>query len=324
MTDPSTSLVQHHPPSSPSLELLDDGVHEYRLRSKSANTKRAYASDLAHFEAWCRERGLVAIPASDVTVCRYLVDHANKLKPSTLQRRLSAISQAHQTLQFESPVAKIAVRQTWAGIKRSVNVRQEGKQPLSTADIRRMVATLPDTPKGVRDRALLLLGYAGALRRSELVGLATEDVEDTELGLIILLRRSKTDQEGEGRKVAIPYGGSLATCPVRSYRAWLNFRGDCPGALFPAISRHGQIGTLKMTAQSVALVVKHTAASAGLEQAKFAGHSLRAGHATTAAAAGVSERAIVKTTGHRSTEMVRRYIRDGELFRENSGSSLGL
>src|ERR1019366_348735 len=177
---------------------------------------------------------------------------------------------------------------------------------------------------GIRDRALILLGFAGAFRRSELVGLDVDDCVFGKDGLTVTLRRSKTDQAGAGRKIGIPYGSNPDTCPVRTIQAWIEHGGIGAGPLFRSINRHGQVQPGRLSGIDVARVVKKLAQRAGLDSAKYAGHSLRAGHATSAAIAGASERSIMNQTGHRSVQMVRRYIRDGNLFRENSAGKLGL
>jgi integrase len=177
---------------------------------------------------------------------------------------------------------------------------------------------------GARDRALMLLGFAGAFRRSELGALDVADCSFGRDGLTVTLRRSKTDQEGAGRKVGIPYGSNPDTCPVRTLEAWLEAASIASGPVFRSISRHGKLQPGVLSPIDVARVVKKLAERAGLDPAKYAGHSLRAGHATSAAIAGASERSIMNQTGHRSVQMVRRYIRDGILFRENSAGKLGL
>jgi integrase len=177
---------------------------------------------------------------------------------------------------------------------------------------------------GARDRALILLGFAGAFRRSELVGLDVEDCAFGKDGLTVTLRRSKTDQEGAGRRIGIPFGSNPETCPVRTMQTWIERAGIGAGPLFRSINRHGQVQPGRLSGIDVARVVKKLAQRAGLDAAKYAGHSLRAGHATSAAIAGASERSIMNQTGHRSVQMVRRYIRDGSLFRENSAGKLGL
>jgi integrase len=217
-----------------------------------------------------------------------------------------------------------AVSAVWKGIKRTHGTAQAQKAPTLTANIRAMVGALPDRLIGIRDRALLLAGFAGAFRRSELVGLNREDIDFTADGLVVTLRKSKTDQDGQGRKVGLPYGSNPDTCPVRSLRAWLDASGIAAGPLFRRVNRHGQLLAQRMSGAAVALVVKRHAAAAGLDAAKYSGHSLRAGLATSAAIAGASDRSIMAQTGHRSVNMVRRYVRDASLFRENAAAVVGM
>jgi len=171
---------------------------------------------------------------------------------------------------------------------------------------------------------LILLGFAGAFRRSELVSLDVEDCTFGKDGLTITLRRSKTDQEGFGRKIGIPYGSNPSTCPIRTTQSWIEHAGIVTGPIFRSIHRHGRIQPGRLAGADVARVMKKLAERAGLDPLKYAGHSLRAGHATSAAIAGASERSIMNQTGHRSVQMLRRYIRDANLFRENSAGKLGL
>ncbi len=304
---------------------IDARVKDYMQHAKAANTVKAYRQDWADFVAWCHAYDVAALPATPETVARYLTARAESVKVSTLQRRLSAISQAHTAKGLPRfSVLDEPLRSVWAGIRRIHGVAQQGKAPAVTADIKAMVAQLPESLLGLRDRALLLVGFAGAFRRSELVGLTRTDVQFTSDGLTIRLRRSKTDQEGAGRVVGIPYGSHRETCPVRSLQAWLEASGIEDGALFRAINRHGHIQPGQLSDKAVALIVKRWAEAAGLDAAQYAGHSLRAGLATAAAQAGVSERVIMAQTGHKSTDMVRRYIREGSLFRENAAAEVGL
>src|SRR3954470_7552764 len=195
-----------------------------------------------------------------------------------------------------------------------------------------MVATLGTDMIGIRDRALLLLGSAGASRRSELVAVDVDaadaaragHIEIGRAGITVRLMRSKTDQEGQGQAFGIPFGAKPATCPVRVVQAWIKAAGIQSGPLFRSVNRHGQVSADRLSDKGVALVVKRCAEAAGLDPAKFAGHSLRAGLATSAAMAGVEERVIMSQTRHRSTTMVRRYIREGSLFRENAAGKVGL
>lgn len=306
-------------------EALAQQAFDYAKRSRAENTKRAYRNDWQDFVTWCAEHGLQPLPASPQTVAAYLSDRAKTHRVSTLQRRLSAISQAHKAAGYR-PVStrEEPLHSVWMGIKRAKGTAQEGKAPVLTDELRAMVATLPDSLLGIRDRALLLLGFAGAFRRSELVGLDVEDLTFTQGGLVVTIRRSKTDQEGQGEKIGIPFGAHEETCPVRAVQAWLTAAGIQEGPLFRSVNRHGQVQPGRLSDKAVALVVKRTAAAAGLDPTRYAGHSLRAGLATSAAAAGVEERNIMRQTRHRSVQMVRRYIRDGNLFRNNAAAAVGL
>ena len=208
-------------------------------------------------------------------------------------------------------------------VRRTLGTAQRQVRPVTVPELRSMLAGLRTDRRG-RDRALLLLGFAGALRRNELVGLDVADVTEGADGLTIHLRRSKTDQEGAGRTIGSPYGSNLATCSVRAWRAWLDLSSITEGPAFRPVDRHGHIRTARLSGQTVALVLKRLASRAGFDPHEVAGHSLRAGLATSTAAAGVPERVIAEQTGHRGTAMLRRYIREGSLFRENAASALGL
>jgi integrase len=254
----------------------------------------------------------------------YVSQLADTHKPSSLQRRLAAISQTHQMLGHATPTQSAAVRTVMAGIRREKGTAQICKLPTLIQDIRRIVEDLPDTTLGFRDRALILLGFAGGFRRSELVGLSVEDVVFCGDGLVVNLRRSKTDQAGAGRKIGIPYGSTPASCPVRALQSWLQASEISSGPLLRSVNRMGRVQSAQLSGKAVALIVKRRIASIGKEPNAFSGHSLRAGLVTAAAIAGVSERSIMAQTGHRSVLMVRRYIRDGSLFRENAAARVGL
>ncbi|OYD09596.1 site-specific integrase [Paludifilum halophilum] len=297
---------------------------DYTRQAKASNTTKSYRADWNDFDAWCRERGVSSLPADPQTVALYLTDLADRRKTSTLQRRLSAISQAHQAAEYDPPTNGYLVRSVWAGIRRTKGMYQEGKDPILVDDLRQIAEALPDTLAGKRDRALLLVGFVGGFRRSELVSIDWEDIQTIPRGMVILLRRSKTDQDGRGEKVGIPRGSRPETCPVRALESWVRTADITAGPVFRPINRHGQVRNRRMTDRSVALIVKKSVERVGLDPKRFAGHSLRSGIATSAAMAGKDERAIMKQTRHKSTNMVRRYIRDGELFNDNAASDIGL
>ena len=299
-------------------------AQEFAREARADNTLRAYRCDWRDFEGWCRARGFTSCPASPQTVALYLTALSQTHKVSTLTRRISAISQAHQTAGISSPTGESPVRLVMAGIRRSLGTAAAAKRPVLVPDLQAMVSVIPENVIGVRDRALLLIGFSGAFRRSELVGLDWEDLAETADGLVITLRRSKTDQEAEGRKVAIPRGREESTCPLRALFCWRGAAGIESGPLFLRVNRHGRILPKRLSAEAVAIVVKRWASRIGYEKGEFAGHSLRSGLATAAAIAGKSERAIMSQTGHRSAATVRRYIRDGNLFRDNAAEGLGL
>ncbi len=300
-------------------------AQDYLRQAKSPATRKTYARDWQHFREWCNGHGRTELPAEPETVALYFSEMAQTLKVATLEKRIAALSQAHQMAGFASPTQEILVRAVMAGIRRAKGTGQTGKRPLLTADIRALAAALPNTPAGHRDRAVLLLGFAGGFRRSELVGLDVGDLRFLDEGLIVTLRRSKTDQEGQGREVGIPYGSTPATCPVRAIAAWVAVRKqEGSEALFQPINRHGHLLPGRLTDQSVALILKRLAGPAGIDRATVAGHSLRSGLATSAAQAGVPERAIMAQTGHRSLTTLRRYIRSGSLFLENAAAKVGL
>jgi len=214
------------------------------------------------------------------------------------------------------------VSRTHAGIRRTLGTAQNAKAPALVDDLKRMLDQLPATRVGLRDRALLLLGFAGAFRRSELVALDVADLEFSSAGLAVTLRKSKTDQEGRSRRIGIPYGSSEQSCPVRSLQAWLQTARIVDGPVFRSLDTFQRVQPKRLSDKAVVRIVKRRAAAVGLDPARYAGHSLRAGLATSAAAGGASERAIMNQTGHRSTTMVRRYIREGNLFAADNAASL--
>jgi site-specific recombinase XerD len=303
------------------LGALADKAKGYAKDARSANTVRAYESDLRAFCSWCQARGLSCLPATAETLSLYVADVAESLKPSTLQRRLAAIAVAHRAAGYESPTSHEVVRSVLAGTRRRLGVAQAQKQALGVDELRAMVTPLGDSAIDARDRGLLLVGFAGAMRRSELVGLDVADARFERAGVVLALHRSKTNQEGNTEEIAIPYGSDVTTCPVRALQAWLELVDD--GPLFRSIDRHGNVGG-RLSDHSVALVVKKLANVAGLDAAKVAGHSLRSGFATSAARAGKSEAAIMRQTRHKSVVVARRYIRQGTKWDDHAGHGIGL
>lgn len=303
---------------------LQEKAKGYALNSKAANTLRAYRADWRRFTSWCDERQLRALPAAPETVAMFAAELAGAEKASTLQRRMSAIAEAHRAAGFESPTRAGIVQNVLAGVRRAHGSAQEGKAALLTQDILVMVATCDENLAGLRDRALILLGFAGAFRRGELVALQVEDLAFTSNGMVVTVRRSKTDQEGQGTKKGIPFGASERSCPVHAVRKWLEASRLSSGPVFRGVNRWGQVQLTPLSDRAVALIVKKLATAAGLNPKLYAGHSLRAGLATQAAMNGVEERLIQNQTGHKSVAVLRRYIRDGNLFKNNAAGSVGL
>ena len=313
-------------PNGEELARLTGRTAEYIRAGKAVATLRAYRADWRHFEAWCERRGFPALPAGPETVAFYLTEFGGRLAAATLTRRLTSINKVHRAGGLEAPalMAHPAVGETLKGIRRTHGTEQHPKQPLFTEQLRLMSERLPAGLIGLRDRALLLTGFAGGLRRSELAGVCVNDVTETKEGLVIAVRRSKTDQEGQGRQVAIPYGSAPETCPVRAWRAWREAAGLTDGPLFRRVDRNGQVSGRALHRDSVGAIVKRAAQAAGLDPLLYAGHSLRAGLCTQAYLNGARELDIMRQTGHRSLATVRKYIRGRGLFRDNPAARLGL
>jgi len=276
---------------------------DYASAAKSEATKRAYRSDWQDFERWCAQHGVAPLPAEIGTVAAYLASLADGgLKASTITRRGAAIGYAHRLAGMPPPTASEPVKAVLRGIRRRVGVAVERKAPATARAISRMV-------KGasVRDRAILLLGFAAALRRSELVDLKVKDLERTPDGLIVHIRRSKTDQEGEGHQVAVPLGTKLK--PVEAVDAWLAKRGTDPGPLFD------------ISDATVARIVKRAARRAKLDPKEMSGHSLRAGFVTSALESGADILKVMDVTRHREVKTLKAYDRRAKAFKDHAGKN---
>jgi integrase len=293
-----------------------EAVRAYVEAGIAEATRRAYKSDLEHFRTWGGD-----IPTTDVQLATYLADYATSLKPATLTRRLAAISVAHAAQRLPNPVSSPLIRAAMRGIRRERGTAQSQAAPLLRDDLFSVLEATGDGIKDLRDRALLLLGFASALRRSELVALDCGDIERVRQGLIVRVRKSKTDQDAVGRKIGVPLGRSK-WCPVLALERWLEAVKIVDGAIFRRVDRHGHVSTERLSAEGVCLVLRQRVARAGYDPERFSGHSLRAGLATSAAQAGVSPWRIRQTTGHASDAMLARYVRDGELFTGNAAGAL--
>ncbi len=292
-----------------------NNVSQFVNASISNSTRKSYQSDLAHFlkSGW-------KVPSSPESVAQYLATYADTLSAFTLARRLVSISRAHTSQQLPNPTKSDIVKATLRGIKRIYGARQRQVEPLVVNLLQEMVKDLSGI-KGTRDKALLLIGFAGAFRRSELVALQVSDIEFVEQGLLINVSRSKTDQEGVGRKIAIPFARGNV-CAVHALKNWLELADIDSGPIYRGVNRHGFISEKQLSTEAVALIIKSQAHRTGLDPSKFSGHSLRAGLVTSAAQAGVSNWKIKAQTGHRSDAMLNRYIRDANIFMSNAAGAI--
>jgi site-specific recombinase XerD len=288
---------------------------------KALSTRKAYRTDFRIFKAWCDGKGVSALPAGPETVAAFLAHEAGTgTKPSTLGRRIAAIRYAHKLAHLDTPTDSEAVKATLRGIRRTFGGAKVRKAPAIAAEMHSMVAMAPDRLSGSRDRALLLLGFAGAFRRSELVALDVADITEAKTGLLITIRRSKTDQEGEGITIAIARG-DLA-CPAKALREWLDAAGIETGAIFRPVNKSGVVAPSRLSDRSVANIVKAYAQRAGFDATTFSGHSLRSGFLTSAAAKGASIFKMMDVSRHKSVDTLRGYVRDAELFKDHAGAGL--
>lgn len=305
---------------APGRELADPmaSVRAYIAAEKSPNTRRAYRSDWANFTAWCERVDLAVLPAAPATVARYLAQLAdNGLASSSIERRGSAIRYAHKAAGHEPPTNSEAVKATMRGIRRTNGVRVNRKAPAVAAAIGAMLEHLPPGLIGIRDRALLLIAFAAALRRSELVALDVADLQRVDAGVRIQIRKSKTDQEGEGQEVPVPHGVRLK--PIAALDAWLAAAAINDGAVFRPVDRHGRVGAGRLTDRSVARIIKRAAKACGLDERTFSGHSPRAGFVTSALDDGVDLFKVMGITRHVDVGTLKIYDRRARGFDNHAG-----
>ena len=274
--------------------------------SKANNTLRAYQSDFKDFSAFCVKNGFNPLPTQPKIIALYLTNLSKLSKFSTLKRRIASISVIHKLKGHYLDTKHPIIMENLHGIKRTLGSRQKAKKPILINDLKLIIKVIDE--KKIRDKALILIGFAGGFRRSELVNILHEDIEFVTEGIKILIKRSKTDQSGEGIIKAIPYFDNQEFCPVLALKDYINEK----------VSKKREDKVFEMSDKSVALIIKKYAQKAGLDPSKYAGHSLRSGFATTAAEFGAEERNIMAMTGHKTTQMVRRYIQEANLFKNNA------
>lgn len=310
------------------LPQLHEQLRQYAEAGSSASTRRVYGSSWRSFSSWCSSAGLEPLPAEAATIALYLTARAPTTAVATLELHLSAIAAHHRAAGLPPP-AHPALAQVWAGIKRTHGRPPRKKRPLVVEDLRRVIAKIPDTFTGKRDRALLLVGFAGALRRSELAQVSLPGPGSTAIraefvrqGLEIHLDRSKGDQEGRGAIVAIPFGKKI--CPVAALQSWITAAGIVSGPVFRGIDRHGNLAAAPMSGKAAANIVKAACERAGFDPAMFAGHSLRSGLLTSAADRDAPAEVLRDHARHAKFETTLGYIQAGSRFRRNAAGKVGL
>ena len=291
--------------------------------SKANNTVRAYKSDFNDFGLFCAQNGFKSLPSDPKIVSLYLTYLSTKdLKMSTLKRRLVSIGVIHKLKGHYLDTKHPSIIENILGIKRRKGSSQKSKKPLLISDLKKIINVIDQQNKEevrkFRDRSIILIGFSGGFRRNEIVSLDYDDLDFVQEGLKINLRRSKTDQFGEGFTKALPYFDNTQFCPVVSLKKWIEISKITSGPLFRRFSKGSKMTIYRLTDQTVALIIKEYLELAGIDSKNYSGHSLRSGFATSAAESGVEERSIMAMTGHKSTEMVRRYIKEANLFKNNA------
>ena len=295
--------------------------------SKSKNTIRAYKSDFHDFGLFCAKNGFKSLPTNPKTVSLYLSYlSTNDIKISTIKRRLVSVGVVHKLKGHYLDTKHPSIVENLMGIKRRKGIKQKGKKPLLINDLKNIIKVIDQENKHeikiARDRTIILLGFGGGFRRHELISLDWEDLDFVNEGLKINIKKSKTDQFGEGSIKALPYFDDHRYCPVKSIQQWLKISNIKTGPLFRKFHKGMKLSKIRLSDQSVALLVKEYLSKTGVDNTNYSGHSLRSGFATSAAEAGAEERSIMAMTGHKSTEMVRRYIKEANLFKNNALNKL--
>ncbi|OIK05540.1 site-specific integrase [Bacillus sp. MUM 13] len=304
------------------LEIENDKLEKiksYIQNSKSKNTQKSYSADWKHFTEWCKSNKRSPLPSDVGTICLYITELAETHKYSTLRRRLSSISEAHRFKRYPTPTRAFEVQALMDGIKRENGSRQQSKKALMIQILPELINRIDtSTIQGIRDKAILLLGFALASRRSELVSINIEDLEINDFGMDVRIRETKTKNDDLVKGVVFTYN---EYCPVAATSNWIEKAGILSGPLFRSIDRHGNIKD-RLSDQSIALIVKKYIGELGMDERDFAAHSLRSGLSTSAAMLGMTDIAIMKQTGHKTREMVDRYVQAGLRYKNNASSIL--
>ncbi|MCK1402044.1 site-specific integrase [Bradyrhizobium sp. 4] len=283
-------------------------VRAYLEAEKSANTRKGYTADWADFTTWCGQVSEDPLPALPLTVARYLAHLADiGRKTATIERRVAAIRSAHKAANHEPPTNSEGVKATMRGIRRTIRSKQTRKKPTTSGVLARVLEHLPPTTAGLRDRAILLVGFAAALRRSELVAIQLEDIERRASGVLIHLGQSKSDQDGKGTALTVPNGKKLR--PIDALDAWIAAAKIISGPVFREVDRHGRVGAAGLSGRSIARIVKRAVKAAGLDDAAFSGHSMRAGFITSALDAGEDPLKLKKHSRHAKLDTLSIYDR---------------
>jgi len=305
------------------IKALQEETIKNLQNSKANNTVRAYKSDFKDFGLFCVKNGFKNLPSEPKIVSLYLTYlSAKEVKLSTIKRRLVSIGVIHKLKGHYLDTKHPVIVENLMGIKRRKGTVQKGKKPILINELRKILKVIdeqdmPDIKK-LRDKSILLIGFSGGFRRSEIISLDYEDLDFVYEGLKITVKKSKTDQLGEGSIKALPYSKESPYCPVKTLERWLNISKISKGPIFRRFSKGSNLSSNRLTDQSVAIIIKNYLDQAGIDSKNYSGHSLRSGFATSAAESGAEERSIMAMTGHKSTEMVRRYIKEANLFKNNA------
>jgi site-specific recombinase XerD len=308
-------------------KLHEDTLNNLKL-SKANNTLRAYKSDFKDFAVFCAKHGFNSMPTEPKVVSLYLTHLSVSSKISTLRRRLVSIGVVHKLKGHYLDTKHPVIIENLMGIKRKKGSIQTGKKPILINHLKQIINVIDQQKiekiKKLRNRTLILIGFGGGFRRTELISIDHEDLDFVEEGVKITLRRSKTDQFGEGLVKGLPFFTNEKYCPVTSLKNWINISKIKTGPIFRRFAKGSILTGNRLTDQSVVLIIKDCLKLAGIENQNFSGHSLRSGFATVAAESGADERSIMAMTGHKTTQMVRRYIREANLFNNNALNKIKL